>query len=190
VNFPELPGVGFPTRLHKAYRVDYGPGFASEGIITKQPPEVGAAFPVLVPQVDADGNETGGLRMPEISVPLGTYTGWNLYNANYGPVDEVAHMSGSYIPFAKTWAERDASGDPRPSIAERYSGRDQYLGLIAEAAVELIDNGYLLDADLPEIIHRAAMHWDYRQTAIPGQTGSPEDENVCTISDMGKDCGF
>jgi hypothetical protein len=99
-------------------------------------------------------------------------------------------MSGSYIPFATTRAEREASGDPRPSIAERYSSRDQYLGQVAEAAIELIDQGYLLDADLPEILQRAAKHWDYRETARNGPTDMSEDETVCTISKMGKDCGF
>ena len=188
--FPSLPGVGFPTRPHKAYRVDYGPDFASKGIISKQPPEVGAAFPVLVPQVDADGNDTGGLRMPEISVPLATYTGWNLYNERFGPADEIAHMSGSYIPFATTPAERAASGDPRPSIAERYSDREQYLGLVAEAALQLIEEGYLLGADLPQILVNAATHWDYRQAAAAGQTDASGDEPVCTISRMGKECGF
>jgi len=190
VNFPDLPGIDFPARPHKAYRVDYGPEFASHGIISKQPPEVGPAFPILVPQVNADGNETGGLRMPGIAVPLATYTGWNLYNPDYGPVHEIAHMSGSYIPFASTLAERQASGDPRRSIAERYADRAQYLGLLAEAAVELIDEGYLLAGDLPEILKRATVHWDYRLTAKPGLPGSPDDEPVCTISRMGKECGF
>ena len=186
-DFPQVPGVQFPASLHKAYRVDYGPEFASAGIISRQPPEVGQAFPILVPQVNADGNETGGLRMPEIVVPLATYTGWNLYDIKYGPVTEVAHMSGSYIPFATAAAEREANGDPRPSILERYANRATYLGLVAEAAIDLIRDGYLLDADLPEILERAAQHWDYR---IAGQAGSSGDEPVCTISRMGKDCGF
>jgi len=188
VDFPDLPGVGFPTHPHKAYRVDYGPEFLSRGIISKQPPEVGPAYPILVPQVDADGNETGGLRMPEIMVPLATYTGWNLYSANYGPVHEIAHMSGSYIPFATTAAERQANGDPRPSLAERYSSQAHYLGLFAEAALELIADGYLLGEDLPELLTRARVHWGYRHGA--DQAKPPADDTVCTISRMGKECGF
>lgn len=190
VHFPELPGVDFPTRAHQAYRVDYGPEFESEGIISKQPPEVGPAFPILVPQVDGDGNETGGLRMPEIAVPLATYTGWNLYDSRYGPTNEVAHMSGSYIPFAVTRAARQAGGDPRPSIEERYANRQHYLGLVAEAAMQLIEEGYLLDQDLPQILARAVEHWDYRLAAGSRQPASTEDETACTISKMGKDCGF
>jgi hypothetical protein len=188
-NFPALPGINVPTQPHKAYRVDYGPDFATRGIISKQPPEVGAAFPILVPQVNADGNETGGLRMPEIAIPLATFTGWNLYGPDYGPVHEVAHMSGSYIPFATTPEERLANGDPRPSIFERYTDRAQYLGLVAESAMELIDAGYLLKDDLASILQRAAAHWDYR---VSGQ-GADADVNQaepCTIARMGKDCGF
>ena len=180
----------FPASLHKAYRVDYGPEFASAGIISRQPPEVGQAFPILVPQVNADGNETGGLRMPEIVVPLATYTGWNLYDINYGPVSEVAHMSGSYIPFATTAAEREANGDPRASILERYANRATYLGLVAEAAIDLIVDGYLLDADLPEILERAAQHWDYRIAAQDGRDDAQSEVDPCTIARMGKDCGF
>ncbi|MDH3275202.1 MAG: alpha/beta hydrolase domain-containing protein, partial [Gammaproteobacteria bacterium] len=141
-DFPALPGINIPTQPHKAYRVDYGPEFASRGIISKQPPDVGPAFPILVPQVDADGNETGGVKMPGVAVPLATYTGWNLYSPEYGPVNEVAHMSGSYIPFANSVAEREASGDPRPSILERYTDRAQYLGLVAESAMQPIDEGF------------------------------------------------
>jgi hypothetical protein len=81
LRFPRLPGVQTPTELHKAYRVDYGPDFASKGIITHDPPEVTSAFPILVPQVDDDGNELAGLKMPEVSAPLATYPGWNLFNA-------------------------------------------------------------------------------------------------------------
>jgi len=190
LRFPALPGVGFPARPHKAYRVDYGPDFAARGIITRQPPAVGPAYPILVPQVDADGNEIGGLRMPDVAVPLATYTGWNLYSEAYGPVDEIAHMSGSYIPFATTAEERVANGDPRPSIAERYASREEYLGRYAEAAMKLIDQGYLLSEDLPALLARARTHWDYRQGLLTDPANAPEDEPVCTVSRMGKDCGF
>lgn len=188
--FPSLPGIDTPTNPHKAYRVNYGPEFAAAGIISRQPPEVGPAFPILVPQVDIDGNEIGGLRMPEVAVPLATYTGWNLYSPAYGPVTELAHMSGSYLPFASTPEDRLAGGDPRPSIAERYADRSQYVGLVAESALELIAAGYLLDQDLPEILQRAAMHWDYRMTADTADLDSDKEEPVCTIARMGKDCGF
>lgn len=190
LRFPALPGIEIPTRPHKAYRVDYGPDFASQGIISKQPPELGPAFPIRVPQVNLDGNETGGLSMPGVAVPLATYTGWNLYSPEYGPVDELAHMSGSYIPFAATVAERLATADPRPSIRERYSDRAQYLGLVAESAIGLIDKGYLLGEDLSDIMHRAATHWDYRMAAGTNNPDASPDEAVCTIARMGKDCGF
>ena len=160
VNFPNLPGVNFPTITHQAYRVDYGSRFASEGIITKEPPEVGPAFPILVPQVNEDGNELGGLRTPGLVVPLATYTGWNLYNEEYGPTNIVSHMSGSYIPFSATRAERLSGGDSRLSIEERYENRDHYLGLVAAEAVKLIDEGYLLAQDLPEILKQAGTIWD------------------------------
>jgi hypothetical protein len=189
-NFPALPGIEIPTQAHKAYRVDYGPAFASQGIISKQPPVVGPAFPTRVPQVNADGNEIGGLSMPGVAVPLATYTGWNLYSPAYGPVNEVAHMSGSYIPFATNVAERLANADSRPAILERYSDRAQYLGLVAESAMELIDTGYLLDEDLPEILQRAATHWDYRVAPRSKNPESDQDEEVCTIDKMGKVCGF
>jgi hypothetical protein len=70
-------------------------------------------------------------------------------------------MSGSFIPFPRTRAERRRTDDPRPSIEERYDSRDQYIGLIAEAALEHIEQGYLLDEDLPEMLEQAGEHWDY-----------------------------
>jgi hypothetical protein len=161
VNFPDLPGINFPTITHKAYPVDYGPQFASDGIITNEPPEVGAAYTILVPQVDTDGNELGGLRTPGVVVPLATYTGWNLYNAEYGPTHIVSHMSGSFLPFPKDSTEREARNDPRLSIEERYESRAEYLGLVAAEAMTLIGQGYLLDQDLPEILAQAGVIWDY-----------------------------
>ena len=160
VNFPDLPGINFPTKTHKAYRVDYGPHFASDGIISNEPPEVGPAYPILVPQVDADGNELGGLRTPGLLVPLATYTGWNLYNSEYGPTDTVSHMSGSFLPFHRTQAERESAGDPRLSIEERYPDKSHYLGRVAEEAMEQIEDGYLLAQDLPAILEQAEDIWD------------------------------
>ncbi len=161
VTFPDLPGINFPTITHRAYRVDYGPRFASHGIITNEPPEVGPAYTILVPQVNVDGNELGGLRTPGVLVPLATYTGWNLYNAEYGPTHIVSHMSGSFLPFPKTEQQREARNDPRMSIEERYTSRAHYLGLVAAEAMTLIGEGYLLDQDLPEILEQAGVIWDY-----------------------------
>ena len=161
LEFPRLPGVAIPGAPHKAYRVDYGPRFATSGIVSVEPPEVGSAFPILVPQVDADGNETGGLMMPGVAAPLATYTGWNLFRSEAGPEDVLSSMQGSYIPFPRTVAERRRSGDPRASIEERYSSREHYLGLVAQHALRLVEQGYLLREDLAPILRQAGEHWDY-----------------------------
>ncbi|MDA2924738.1 hypothetical protein MYX65_08810, partial [Acidobacteria bacterium AH-259-L09] len=113
LNFPKLPAVNFSTRLHKAYRADYGPNFRSQGIVTQEPPKIGKAFPMMVSAVDGDGNEKAGIRLPELAVPLATYTGWNLFNAESGPTHEISSMAGSYIPFPWTKEEREAKKDPR-----------------------------------------------------------------------------
>ena len=161
LSFPELPGVGLPAAPHKAYRVHYGPEFAAKGIVTIEPPEVASAFPIMVPQVDADGNETGGLKMPEVSVPLATYTGWNLFRPEFGPEDVLSSMQGSYIPFPRTTVDRQQSRDPRRAIAERYRSREQYVGLVSGAALRLIEEDYLLAEDLAPILSQAGDHWDY-----------------------------
>ena len=168
LNFPQLPGVGRPGAPHKAYRVDYGPEFATRGIVSFEPPEVASAFPVMVPQVDDDGNETGGLKMPGIEVPLATYTGWNLFQSEFGPEGVLSSMQGSYIPFPRAAVDRQESDDPRRAIAERYRSREQYVGLVSNVALRLIDEGYLLAEDLAPILGRASEHWDYLMQ--PGAT--------------------
>ena len=130
LGFPKIPGVHYSTRIHKAYRADYGPKFVSDGITSNQPPKIGTAFAMLVPAVDADGNEVSGIRLPELAVPLATYTGWNLFNAKSGPTDEISSMVGSYIPLPRTAAERKSADDPRRSIEERYPSREDYLGRV------------------------------------------------------------
>ena len=102
----------------------------------------------MVPQVDADGNDIAGVRMPDLAVPLATYTGWNLFNPASGPTAVLSSMQGSYIPLARTRADRERARDPRPSIEERYHDKDQYLGRVSKAALELIEQRFLLGEDL------------------------------------------
>lgn len=165
VQFPKIPGVSLPVHIEKAYRVDYGPEFRTERIVSVEPPKVGKAFPILLPQVDSDGNETSGLRMPEVQVPLATYAGWNLRSPEIGAPEEMFSMQGSFIPFFRTKAERELRHDPRPSLEERYSGRAQYLEKIEAAARGLAAHGYLLEADIPDIVDHSATEWDYLNIA-------------------------
>lgn len=160
VRFPKVPDLQFPTRIQQAWHVNYGEEFRTAGIVTIEPPELGRAFPMRVPQVDADGNETSGIRMPAVAVPLATYTGWNLRAPEVGAPDELYSMVGSFIPFARTRAERVKAGDPRLSVEERYPGKQAYLDKVESAAHGLVKDGYLLDRDVPQVMERASAEWD------------------------------
>ena len=120
----------------------------------------GTALPMFVPQVDADGNEIAGIRHPEVAVPLATYTGWNFTNPDNGDPNTLVSLAGSYIPFPATRAQRERTRDPRRSIEERYDSREDFLTRIESAGEALIGDRYLLEADLPAILERAAQHWD------------------------------
>ena len=172
LKFPKLPSVSVATVPQKAYRADYGPDFIRKGIVTQEPPSIKSAFAILVPQVDADVNEVGGIRVPELAVPIATYTGWNLFNEKSGPTNVVSSMQGSFIPLARTKAERDASGDPRRSIEERYRGREQYLAEIAKAAHDLVAKGYLLKSDVARIVAQAETRWEFATKTV----GSTQDK--------------
>ena len=127
-------------------------------------------MPLLVPQVDEDGNERAGIHLPDVAVPLATYTGWNLFNDRSGPTDVLSSMQGSYVPLARTSAERKRANDARPSIDERYRDKDQYVGLVSKAALALIDQGYLLAEDLAAVLKNAGRHWDYLASAAAPST--------------------
>jgi hypothetical protein len=157
--FPRIPLVKLPGDANTAYRLDYGPNWR-EGILAVQPPKVGKPFPVLVPQVDADGNEIGGIHLPEISVPLATYTGWNLRDPSIGGASERLGFEGSYLPFPKDAEERKKSGDPRQSIAERYADREAYLRQFTRATDELIQQRWILPEDREHLLERGAEEWD------------------------------
>ena len=157
--FPKIPGVNQSHEASAAYRLDYGPKWR-EGTLSVQPPKVGKAFPVLVPQVNADGNERDGVRLPEITVPLGTYASWNLRDPSIGAPDQRIAFEISYIPFPKTAAEREKSDDPRKSIAERYAGRDDYMSRFSQATDELVKERWILPDDRDALIHRGEQEWD------------------------------
>lgn len=117
------------------------------------------AWPFLVPQVDEDGNELAGIRLPDQAVPIGTLTGWNFRTPSSGNPDAIVPLLGSLIPFAKTAAGR--GGDPRRSLEERYRGKADYLGRATEAGLSLVKQGYVLREDLPVLLERAAAGWDW-----------------------------
>jgi hypothetical protein len=164
LQFPTIPGVAKPERMHHADRLDFGPEFLTRGIVAFEPPRLGTPFVNRVPQVSADdGNETAGIRLPVIQVPLASYTGWNLRHPDIGAPDELLSMVGSYLPFARTRAERLTSGDPRLSIEERYPDRRTYMDRIADACAQLVAGRYMLAQDVEAASAQAAAQWEYYQ---------------------------
>ena len=157
--FPAIAGVNRPHEANAGTRLDFGPNW-HDGILSLQPPKVGPSFPVLVPQVDADGNERDGVRLPEITVPLATYASWNLRDPSIGAPDQRVSFEASYLPFPKTAADRQKTGGPRKSIAERYSGREDYVTRYASALDDLIKQRWILPEDRAAILHRGEQEWD------------------------------
>jgi hypothetical protein len=166
VGFPTIPSTSTsgstrtmirpPQRVHQALRLDFGPQWKKR-IITKQPPGIGKPFPVFVPQVDKDGNDLGGVRLPELEVPLATYTGWNLRDPKTGMPNERVSFLGSWLPLPKTRNENDS----RTPIAERYSSRDEYLKKFTEAANRLVTERFLLKEDVDALVKRGGDEWDF-----------------------------
>jgi hypothetical protein len=152
--FPALPGVRYPEVIQQPEAKDYGPRFAAEGIITVEPPRVVGRYVVLVPRSDPDGNDLGTLLPPEVAVPLATYTGWNLRRRDVGAEAMLVSLTGSYLPFARTRADRLKAGDPRPSVAERYASFEDYRRRFAAACANLVKRRYLLEEDAGRLVAR------------------------------------
>ncbi|MGE3403349.1 MAG: alpha/beta hydrolase domain-containing protein [Vicinamibacterales bacterium] len=159
VRFPAIPGLPFASYLPPVFRLNLGPRFATDRIIS-EPPMTGEELPVRVPQVDADGNDMGGIRVPEIGVPLGTFTGWNISEPTLPGLRYLAGLAGSFEPFARTRDERERTGDARLSIAERYRNRDDYLARVREYAEILVKERVALATDVDAIISLAAQLWE------------------------------
>ena len=162
VDVPRPRGIRAPSVVHRAHRMDYGPRWASERVITRQPPRVGEAFGTRVPRVDSLGNETGGIRLPMVQAPLATYTPWRLRARAASNPDELADFFGGMIPLALTPEAAEEAGDPRPSVQALYPARDAYRARVREACDRLIEDGFLLSEDRQRIIDRALALWDWR----------------------------
>jgi hypothetical protein len=158
LGWPGIPGVRFTGVLDELQLLDFGRRFDVDretGIVAEPPRLVpGASYTVLVPRVDADGNDVAGLRSVTLQAPLGTYTGWNLRRAGFAE-DEECGLTGSFIPFARTRADRDASGDPRASLEERYRDHAGYVAAVRAAAQRLVADRLLLAADADLLVAQA-----------------------------------
>lgn len=154
--FPQLPRVQYPTVIQQPAIADFGPEFRMRGILSVEPPVVRGHFPVFVPKCDQDGNDVGTLNLPDVAVPLATYTGWNLRRKEVGAENQLANLLGSYIPFPRTKAEREKAGDPRVSIEECYGSFENYRKRYAEACERLVQGRYLLAEDAKRLFESRA----------------------------------
>ncbi len=144
LGFPSIPGVTYSGLFNYLFVTNY----------SVQPPTTGAEYLVLQPKVDMDGNEFAGVRQPIVSVPVATYTGWNLRRAGDAAPD-LCTGSGSMFPFPATRADRLAAGDPRLSIDERYPTHAGYVAAVASAAAGLLRDRLLLPEDAQAIVAAA-----------------------------------
>jgi Alpha/beta hydrolase domain len=153
--FPKIPGVRYSGLHNRQLFLDYGPNILRGRLDLHPPAPVGnGAYTVLVPKVDRDGNDLAGIRLPAITAPIGTYTGWNLQPSNLAE-DELSGLLGSFIPFTETKAARRKNGDPRLSIEERYQDQVDYVRRVARAARLLVEQRYLLAEDAERVISEA-----------------------------------
>jgi hypothetical protein len=169
-----LPGVHLPDprRLPRLPRVDLGPR-ADQGI-GRWPADAGEPYPTYVSTVDADGNELGGIRLPDLEVPLATSTGWNTRHPDTGGQGQLIPMAGSSLALPTTAEQRQRSGDPRSAIDERYAGRDDYLERVRAAAQQLVEQRLLLAEDVEAVVQSAAERYDTfagaaRPEAVPAR---------------------
>ena len=163
--YDAFPGFGFPEHLRNLSRYDFGP---EEGITENLPPVIGKAYPSLTTTVDQDGNDAAGIRLPDLAVPLATVTGWNLRRPDTGGPGQTHKIMGSTVPFTLTRQERQESGDPRPSIEERYASKEDYLDRIEGVAKDLTAERYLLEEDIEQVTEMAAERYDLLESQVAG----------------------
>lgn len=176
VAFPKIPGVQLPQVLHQAHRLDFGPRFLPEGLVTREPPGLGSAFPSLVSQVDRFGNELGGVPSVETLVPVATFTPWFLQDGTPGQTRELMDFYGTYIPLSAREADRKHRGDFRPSLETLYRNRTEYRNRAELAARQLIADRYLLAEDRERVCDRALQQWDWIHAQVSREDPRPRNE--------------
>ena len=159
--YTRIPGSAWLSHVPQRLRMNFGP--RAEAGIVRYPPIENGSYPVLVSAMDEDCNEVAGIRLPDIAAPLATYTGWNVRDDAMGQgglMTSGAPLFGTTLPFARTRAEREATGDPRRSIDERYASKDDYLKQVRAAAETLVTQRYLLEEDVERVVEVAGKKWE------------------------------
>jgi len=159
--FDRIPAAHYPRHHPRPQRQDW----------STLPPRSGPAYGTRVSAVDDDGNERAGVAVPEVTVPLATHTGWNLRHPDVGGAEQMLYFAGATLPFPRTRAERESTGDPRPSIEERYRSREDYLDRVRATAQALATERYLLEEDIELSLTFAARMWDW----LGGELRPPSD---------------
>jgi hypothetical protein len=161
-----VPNLHIPVeeRLQRLWQVDLG-NDGDSGIV-RFPVKVTGSYPPFVAALDDDGNELGGLRLPDLTRPLATHTGWNPRHPESGAPEQILDYKGATHLFARTEPDRNVADDPRASIAERYQNRDAYLRLVRNDAEELARQGYLLEEDIETVLADAAARYDLAAGAV------------------------
>ena len=186
VGFPNIPGVTYTGLKTTRYRFNYGPNFYQTFIPTINPPVITAAamednpaigpiYPSFVPKTDSDGNDIAGIRLPELMVPLATYTGWGLRSGVWD--NDGCEASGQYIPFPTTAAARLTAGDPRLSVQERYASFALYRNQVINAVDDLVRRRFLICDDTQGIVDRLLTAGPAAGVPAPGPNDSTTSPN-------------
>jgi hypothetical protein len=193
VGFPAIPGVTYTGLKTTRYRFNYGPNFYDTGVPTINPPVItppyednpanGKIYPSYVPKTDKDGNDIAGIRLPELTVPIATYTGWGLRSGVWA--NDGCESSGQFIPFAKTQAERLASGDPRRSVEERYHSFDSFRKQMIKAVDDMVKNRFMLCEDTEAYIEKRLA--DGVTYGVPAPATMPTSNDVPSCHNGGHD---
>jgi hypothetical protein len=166
---PDIPGLQPPPSFYNPYRLDLGPRWHTDGIADSVPPHIGPRYVCLVPQVDSDGNEIAGIHLPEIAVPMATFLGWHMRSPSFSNTLRINR--GRTLPFPRTIDDREKNGDPRTSISERYPTKEEYLFQATASLLELKQQRFLLDEDVPllleQAVHQSAFIDDLRSGDLP-----------------------
>jgi hypothetical protein len=169
--FPAVSGITPPEQNLREPRLDHGARFLSQGIADQVPPVQKMAFETRVPAPDADGNDKGGVRLVELQAPLGTHTGWNLRAPETGFGWATSRFDGSFVPFARTEAERKAANDPRPSLEARYASRDAFIAATRAAAERQVAARLMLQEDLERTVAERSGLYDRILAHDPADQG-------------------